>query len=487
VLKNKKNARMKNLFKILSFVAIIYFSFYSCTEEYELGVLPQSSQLDFSVTPDVDKPNIISYKNTSAIPGVAVWDLGNSATGKGETVSGSYALAGDYTVTLTLYTTGGSTSVSKVISIANNDPTLLNTPFYNALTGGSSNPNGKTWVFDQYVTGHFGIGPSTDAGPSWWSCPVDGKIESCLYDNEFTFKLEGFTLIWTNKGKIYTNEAGRVALAGLGYPDSSVPGAGDFDVVYAPKASYIYTLDEASNTMTLSNDAFWGHYAGVSTYKIVTLTDDELYLYCDSKTEDGNRWWYRFIPKEKNIKPAIELKAVALSENFENETSKVEFVKEDMGNFTSPYYGNPAPFGLNTSAKVFAYQKTNAFYSNISYTAPSYNFDLKKINKIRMKVFIPEYNDYTTEYSVAGDWITNKNLLPQLAVKLQDASLGDNSWSTQTEIVKAGLELGKWLELEFDFSSVSDRTDYSKIVIQFGAEGHSGPGIFFFDDFSFDE
>jgi hypothetical protein len=34
---------------------------------------------------------------------------------------------------------------------------------------------------------------------------------------------------------------------------------------------------------------------------------------------------------------------------------------------------------------------------------------------------------------------------------------------------------------------VKDRKDYDKIVIQFGAEGHAAPGIFFFDDFYFGE
>jgi len=51
--------------------------------------------------------------------------------------------------------------------------------------------------------------------------------------------------------------------------------------------------------------------------------------------------------------------------------------------------------------------------------------------------------------------------------------------------VKADLETDKWIELTFDFSGVSTRQDYDKIVIQFGAEGHAGPGIFFFDDFRF--
>jgi hypothetical protein len=102
-----------------------------------------------------------------------------------------------------------------------------------------------------------------------------------------------------------------------------------------------------------------------------------------------------------------------------------------------------------------------------------------------MKVFIPSYNDYTTEFAVAGDWITNKKLLPQVAVKLQDSSKGGNAWETQKEIVKDNLEKDKWLELTFDFSSEAGRTDFDQIIIQFGGEGHAAPGIFFFDDFSF--
>jgi len=106
---------------------------------------------------------------------------------------------------------------------------------------------------------------------------------------------------------------------------------------------------------------------------------------------------------------------------------------------------------------------------------------------VRVKVFIPSFNDDTTEYAVAGEWISNRKLKPQLAVKLQNSDMGGNAWQTQHEIVKADLEMNKWLELEFDFSGVATRTDYDKIVIQFGAEGHAGPGFFYFDDFAFAE
>ena len=147
---------------------------------------------------------------------------------------------------------------------------------------------------------------------------------------------------------------------------------------------------------------------------------------------------------------------------------------------------NPLPLPINTSEKVFRYWKSNGFYSNLSFTAPDYKFDLTTQNKIRVKVYIPSYNDYETENEVAGEWIANRKLLPQLAVKLQDSEHPAH-WEGQTEIVKADLELDKWLELEFDFSGVADREDYDRIVIQFGAEGHAGPGFFFFDDFEFDE
>ncbi len=484
---------MKNI-KIFGALAIIsFFAFTSCDpqerSDYALGKMPVPEQLDFTATPTMAKANVIDFENTSEIPGVATWDLANNTKAKGEKVTGKYPFKGDYTVVMTLYTPGGSTSISKTITIAEDDMSLLNTPGYNALTGGADDADGKTWVFDQYHDGHFGVGPVADATPWWWSCPAEGKTESCLYTQEFTFKQIGVSMTWTNNGNVYTNENGRVALAALGYTVSVVPGAGDFDVEYAPLASYTYSLDETAKTLTLSDGAFFGHYAGTSTYQILTLTDDELYVKCASTVEVGNGWWYRLIPKEKNVKPVviIPVSAVPLSEDFESATAKVVLDKEDMGSLTDAFYSNPAPVPINTSSKVCLYQKSTGFYSNLSFMAGTYKFDLTTQNQIRMKVYIPSYNDYTTANAVAGGWITNDKLQKKIAVKLQDSSLGGNAYTTQTEVSFTDLATDQWLDLTFDFSGVSTREDYDKIVIQFGGEGHAGAGIFFFDDFSFGE
>jgi len=483
---------MKNIIKYSLWAIVTVFALTSCdpqeSTDYALGETPTESQLSFTANPSSSNSNIIEFTNSSEINGVAVWNLGNGSNAKGEAASSKYPMAGTYTVTMTLYTSGGSATISKAITIAKNDFSLLNTPMYNALTGGASNLQGKTWVFDQYNDGHFGVGPAGDVTPSWWSCPASGKDGSSLYTQEFTFTQVGVKMSWKNNGSVYTNANGAAGLKALGYGNAVLnPTAGDYDVEYQPKASYTFSLNEADKTITLSDGAFFGHYAGTSTYKIITLTDDVMYIKCVSTVESGNGWWYRLVPKEKNVKPVVPLKAIALNDNFESATTTLAFVPQDMGTHTSANYSNPAPTGLNTSSKVYLYEKGTAFYANLSYAVTGYKFDLSKINKVRMKVFIPSYNNYDDTFATAGDWVTINQLQSQVAVKLQNNGLGGNAYTTQTEIVKANLAKDKWLSLEFDFSTVKDRKDYDKIVIQFGAEGHAAPGIFFFDDFSFSE
>ena len=485
---------MKNMIKFGLFSLMAIFIMSSCapqeSDDYALGAAPTESQLAFSTTPKSGQPNVINFKDESTVAGVATWNFGNGSTAKGPDVTAQYPFAGTYNITMTLYTTGGSVSKSQTITVSNDDMALLNTPMYNALTGGAANLQGKTWVFDQYHDGHFGVAAANATSPEWWSCPAGGKDGSSLYTQEFTFTQVGVKLEWKNNGYVYSNEGGKNALGGEFISDPG--GAGDFDVKYTPNSSYTFTLDESAKTLTLNDGAFFGFYTGTSVYEIITLNNDVLYLKNVSGIEPGNSWWFRFIPKEKNIKPEEEVKevtieAVPLFDDFESETPSVVFDNEDIGDFFSQYYNNPLPFPINTSKRVCSYEKTDAFYSNIFFVADGYNFDLSEVNKVRLKVLIPSANDYDTENAVAGSWISNNKLKPQLAVKLQNNNLGNNAWETQVQIVKGDLEMNKWIELEFDFSGAKDRKDFNKIVIQFGEEGHSGPGIFYFDDFSFDK
>ena len=309
---------MKKILYSTMIACLALVGFNSCSpqesDDHSLGAEPQTSQLAFSATPTTAKANVIDFKNTSSVPGVALWDLGNGKSAEGTTVQGEYPYAGTYAVTMTLFTSGGSATITQNINIAEDDATLLDSPWFNALTGGASAVEGKTWVFDQYHDNHFGV-DDVNAYPRssgwWWGCPAEGKDGCSLYDQEFTFVLAGTQLVWKNKGFIYTNENGKNA---LGKGGTENPVVGDFDCPYTPADGLTFSLDESAKTLTLSGDAFLGHYAGTSTYYIEKLTDDELWVYCKSSVEPGNAWWYRFVPKEKNVKPEIQITMKSRSE-----------------------------------------------------------------------------------------------------------------------------------------------------------------------------
>ena len=302
---------MKNIVKSILLVAAAGALVLSCRpmdrDDHQLGAAIQESQLSFTVTPSSTTPNIVELQNTSSVKGVVLWDLGNGSTVKGDKVSATYPFKGDYTVTMSLYSTGGGASISQVVTISADDYGLLDTPGFNALTGGADAAEGKTWVFARYTNGHFGVGDVNAApeanGPAWWQCPPLGKDGCSLYENEYTFIQKGTKLIWKNQGNIYTNENGMNHLGISGTPNAAV---GDFDVPYTPADNLTFTLDEDNNKLTLSGNAFLGFYTGVSEYNIIRLTEHELYVWCGSAAEPGNAWYFIFVPKDELKEPEVE-------------------------------------------------------------------------------------------------------------------------------------------------------------------------------------
>lgn len=499
---------MKNIF-ILSLIAwIMVFSMSSCDpqefNDHSLGtpdtVTPE--QVTFTQVTSDRSDNVITFTCTTQLsyPFSIAWDLGNGTTSKLKSVTGEYPMAGDYTVTLTIYTADGTAaSKSMVLHVVNDDFSLINTPAYRNLTGGIENAAGKVWVLDQYnnyakevakatgyeVKGHMGLGPQGTYGQSWWGAAANEKSPKwTIYNSKFTFVQDGVKLKIETAGNGYGRKASSSSVGGF-----NVTLEENDDVTFSyTGGNYNFSLDESGKypKLKLSGNAFMGYYCGTQEYEIFYQTDKVMALRVNN-TVEGQDWVFVYCLEELNIStpPIVKVPEVhPLADNFEG--TSINWVAEAMG-AKSGIVDNPAPVPVNESAKAYRYQKSSDFYSNLSFTAPTYKFDLTTQNKIRLKVFIPSYNDFTTDNAVAGDWITNKKLLSQLSVKLQNSSLAGNAWQTQTEVVKTNLQKDKWLELEFDFSGVKDRQDYDKIVLQFGAEGHAGAGIFFFDDFSFTE
>src|SRR5690554_4179702 len=499
---------MKNIIKQRSWMLLLLFTIAACSpqemDDYALDGMTRltDDQVSFTQTASTASDNVLTFTNTTPVSGVhtLVWSLGDGSTGKSESVTATYPFAGEYTVSLTIHTPdGGKATKSVVVVIADDDYSLVDTPVYRNLTGGPEDADGKTWVFDQYnnftsevagalgkdIRGHLGLSPLGSYSQEWWGAGPNEKSAWTMYDMTFTFIQNGVQFRMVTMGEGYGRNASSESVGGFSVTHVD----GDDATFPFDGGNFNFSISEGGTypSLTLSGNAFMGYYCGNQTYEIIYQTEEVMALRVENTVESQD-WVFIYCLEELNVEPPAVVKvpkAIPLAEHFEGETF-LNFVQEDMGS-VSGVFDNPLPLPINTSDKVYRYWKSGGFYSNLAFTAAEYKFDLTTQNKVRVKVFIPSFNDYTTEHAVAGDWIANKKLLPQLAVKFQDSDMGGNAWQTQTEIVKADLEMNKWLELEFDFSGVAERTDYDKTVIQFGAEGHAGPGFFYFDDFTFAE
>ncbi|MCF8303396.1 MAG: Ig-like domain-containing protein [Bacteroidales bacterium] len=119
---------------------------------------------------------------------------------------------------------------------------------------------------------------------------------------------------------------------------------------------------------------------------------------------------------------------------------------------------------------VAEYDRSGEFEWTNAQFELEHRMDLSERNKFSISVYFPSSNDYS------GD------LTPTAALKLQDSQMGGNAWMTQTQVMHEVTEFDSWVDLEFDFSAVSDSTNYDKVVVQCGGEGHFFPGLFYFDD-----
>ncbi|MFB9863771.1 PKD domain-containing protein [Rufibacter immobilis] len=456
---------MKKYIANITFLLLTCLVWAGCElEDPELGLPPTTEQVTFSHTYDTDNPNIVHFKSTA--PGFkAVWDFGNGNTAEGTDVDGAFPLQGDYTVKLTIYTSSGSASNTKTINIAKTNPLMLDREDYNFLTGGANQLEGKTWVFSPVGPMNFG-GQVANGGNNWWSQPLSEQFD-CMKDDEYTFSLAGFKYVNNSKGAMWGINNGQENQC---VPQPATPVASTWSL-YQENGK---TMLSVSNGETIA----WDDNAGV--YEVMELSENRLHIRKVCCNGDGVR---NYVLVPKGFTPPVvqkPFKVVDINDNF-----------DEVGNFTwsldkalfNESFDNPAQIGINTSDKVARYTKSagqaNEF-ANVSIDL-GYRIDLSQRHVFKLKVFMPSFNDYTT-MGGAEDWAV-KTLQKQVAIKLQNSLLGGNAFTTQAEVVQKVTQLDQWVELTFDFSSVSTRTDFDKIVVQIGGEGHFNPGIFYLDDF----
>jgi hypothetical protein len=466
---NEHNFNMKSMKRYKYYAVLLLFVVAALTgckvEDPELGIAPTAADVKFSFSPDNNNPNIIHFKNESGKVTKAIWDFGNGTSATGDEPTGSFAVAGDYTVSLTIFTSGGYALGTKTLTIANTNPAMLDREDYNFLTGGGSSANGKTWVIDKDFPGHMGVGPAGASTPEWWQAPSNDKAGEGLYDDEMTFNLNNnFAYTYNNNGNTFVNGSNAAGLGGTA--------GNDYTLAYTPPSNLTWSIaeEDGKSYLTISNGGFIGYYTGVSKYQILALSENELYLKVGDNANAANAWWLRLVPKGFT-RPIVEkpLKAADLFDSFDG-TGNVVWYGENIT--FKPNFDNPFPKPVNTSPKIAFYEKLEGDanqYGNLQ-TTLGYRMDLSTRNKFTLKVFMSSVNDYVL-------------VKQQVAVKLQNSLDGGNSWQTQKEVIQVVAQANQWVELEFDFSAFSAETKYDKIIVQLGGEGHPNPGIFYIDDF----
>ncbi len=301
---------MKKINAIFSTIGILALlsMFTGCEPQMDskpdIGAAPTESQLNFSITPQSGSDFNFVIENTSSVVGIPSFDLGNGSKSSDTKVVGYYPLPGEYTVSLTLVTKGGSATTKKKITQTKTDYSIFNDPKFVFLSGGTSAVNGKTWVLDSLAQGHMGVGPAGSTGLSWWSAnPLAKQAVKVLYDDFLNFKINGFAATYTNHGKSYVKDFRK------NDPAYSNPVLNDadyqVDFTPAPGKWFIETIggkDYLSLTGTKPMFPIFDTGAKNGKYQILKIEANLLELVCDGG--DGNAWHYQLIP-QGYVKPKV--------------------------------------------------------------------------------------------------------------------------------------------------------------------------------------
>ena len=425
--------------------------------------------------------NTVYFEHNGAVTGIPSWDFGNGETSDQNSDTVIYPYAGTYKVKLSIFATDGEKTDSTEVVIATSNPDLVSlTDDEILLCGGVEELNGKTWVWAQYVPQHIMLGQA-DPWQWWYGSEPNEKEGLGLYDDKMIFKAVNYEFNLVNNDTTYVNVG---LLSEFGISDGTEDTPLYYDI---SDQDYSWAIEERGDKkyLTLGGGGFMSYYLGANEYEIVKLTENELTL---SVIVNDALW--TFILKQEgfdhpdavdpnagneNLSPATSM--TDLADDFETDAEILWLFQAEGGGGTGDdEFTNPDASGINTSSTVYEYVKGTWEYSNASMEL-DFALDLTTHDKVRMKVYFPSGNDYS------GD------LNPKAAVKLQNWE-ESQPWMTQAEVIVEGITTDEWVELTFDFTTItipSERlTDYfNKIVIQFGDEGHTVDGTFYFDDFEF--
>lgn len=195
-----RNSYARPLQGLLGGLLITTLAFHACREEkYSLGSIPTP---DFEVQAGADA-NTLEFVNTTPGSSIAYWETSTGQKFKGDNVSARFTFEGEYDVTLTAVTPGGTTTLTKQVSISQSDPTACNPDRPLGFIAGCTE---KAWRYNPEA-GAFKVGDQGPNAGNWWgSTDADVAGRACEFNDEFIFHFNAAgTFIYDNKGDFYAD------------------------------------------------------------------------------------------------------------------------------------------------------------------------------------------------------------------------------------------------------------------------------------------
>ncbi|MBD1435162.1 hypothetical protein H8B06_20250 [Sphingobacterium sp. DN00404] len=180
---------------------LLLFFIQSCQIEGENLSLDDLPQPDFEAIET--GPGRVQLTNKTNTPTIAKWTvLSSGQTLEGDVVEANLIFEGLYDIQLNVVGQGGMASITKSVTISENDPEACAN---DRALGFIASCDQKKWKLNPEA-GAFKVGPGPDNG-EWWSSGVaDVTARACEFNDEFVFSFnaEG-TFAYDNKGDFFAD------------------------------------------------------------------------------------------------------------------------------------------------------------------------------------------------------------------------------------------------------------------------------------------
>ncbi|MCX2742748.1 PKD domain-containing protein [Mangrovivirga sp. M17] len=511
---------MKKLLNIFFIATLVILG--SCEEEeFSLGNPPSDSEAEFTIEPSPTGTNrYILSTNSSGF--INKWDLGNGAPAEGREVEAYFPFAGEYEISLSSYFKGGSASTSQTLTVETTDPEICNNEILTLLTGGCESPEGKTWVIDASRSGHFGVGPTNEYYPIWYEAGAFEKQGGGLYNDEYTFVLQNYVFDQETNGDIYLNGAQASNFPGA-YEN---PDVGDFTAPYTAPENINYAIfvgPEGYTNITFNNGGFIGYNTGVSTYQIISIEQNEIFLRFKDAANPDLRWYHRLIPADyEPVSADFSYATSGLDVTFTNNSLNATTYQWDFGDGNTSTAENPthsyAADGTYTVTLTASGNGEEAtFTTDISVVSIPIAFPITFEDgdilfggfggTVFNVIDNPDPSGVNTSSRVGeyikgteGSWAGIEITLDETIDFTNNSTLAMKVWSPVTgralfkievvgdntqfvEVFADITEANTWQQLTFDFSG-AESNKYGKIALFMDFDNNNG-GTFYVDDIGY--